>query len=327
MSSKVKSTAASKRKANEVSASAKGKEKVVEVAEPPAKRCKDGDLLVKGDISEPTIDFRDLSELDRVVIKTVNSRQGLRWNLFVRNKKEDGSPSDTISPFRWSFSEYHKLSMPPKQWERDNGNSGANKKAQPFALSIPLGLQDEVDAAFIKFMEELRLRIAAYLLEDTKFKEWAEREGLEITLETFDNPNFWKGPLSWWSGCVDLKARCEFGFDGKPTHIIIDNSVEEQRRLFQAANIVKGDGICGTFTNATFYAMVMDVLDKDIGEKVRSPMVGMTTAVTILIRIDANQMEKIAPGGEVDNGEEVSALNAGGWKQLSILNSLKKISK
>lgn len=155
--------------------------------------------VLKGDISKPTVDISDPDGfISRLFIQKVNSKKSNRWKLFVWAQKEDGSLSeDTLEEIRFAVP-IHRINMVPKRFKSDN-------KA-PYAFSLPLPNVDKADSWDAKmefFFNTFRRAVAATL----------EGEGVlpeGYSSESFDDPKFYKGPVSSWSGGTDFKTRFEF---------------------------------------------------------------------------------------------------------------------
>lgn len=167
---------------------------------PAVEKKKMGDFwLIKGDISKPTVDIADPEGfIARLFIQKVNSKKSNRWKLYVWVTNEDGSISeDTLEEIRFAVP-IHRINMVPKRFKTDS-------KA-PYAFSVPLPNVDKTgswDAQAEFFFNHFRKAIAATL----------EGEGVlpeGYTAESFDDPEFYKGPVSSWSGGTDFKTRFEF---------------------------------------------------------------------------------------------------------------------
>lgn len=167
---------------------------------PAVEKKKMGDFwLLKSDISKPTVDIADPDGfIARLFIQKVNSKKSNRWKLFVWTTNEDGSISeDTLEEIRFAVP-IHRINMVPKRFKTDN-------KA-PYAFSVPLPNVDKAgswDAQAEFFFHKFRSAIAVTLEADGVLPEG-------YTSESFEDPEFYKGPVSSWSGGTDFKTRFEF---------------------------------------------------------------------------------------------------------------------
>ncbi len=302
------------------STAARASDKEKEVAKTVLKKTRDGISMDNGDLSRPTVDLSDLDDLkNRLVIRIVNSRSTHKWTIWVKKKLESGKLSeDTIQPIRFRIDDPHKIMWQPKRFKEGPG--------QPFACSIPLGTLREDDRAIIDFLTALKLLIAQFLLDHSDKKNII---GEEAALEWFDNPEFYKGPLSFWQMNVDLKARFEYEFNShKPTFLLMDCSIPTSPRLMTPDYVESDNGLSGTFTLGGFYVMMgktkIQVTNEVGGQETREEerlMCGMTCAATVIKRISTQQMEVLDPTDKTDIADDIQAQISGdAWKNLSWLS-------
>lgn len=349
-----KSTKGTKRKTPEDDSSAlpkgrvksadKGKEKEQPIAEhikevvdkvftdraqptsPPKKKSKDGFVLELGDISEPTFNPSDLEDFaNRFVIRGTQGRsaKSKRWTMHVRAKDPvTGALSQVVlQPIRFELVTPHRLAFQPKRFRAG--------ETEPYSMIVRLAAEScTEDGALLAFLEKLQDLIAKFLCTMSAEERTKIFGALEVEEDSFRDPDFWKGFVSWYEGHGDLKARFEWNtFTKVPTFLCLDLSVKEKPRSFHPSYFQPGDGICGTYTIGGFYVSHMsldeEVLESGVVLPVRQHLIaGATCAATCVERYTQTQMDEIKPPESDGVSPAVDkAISNGEWK------SLKKYSK
>lgn len=246
----------------EVAADERGKLETQQEEEQ-AKRNTFGILWERGDLSKPTVNFRDDPDwycdpenwyVRRIIPKgkTGNKGVGARFEVGLWVDKAD----DRVKPIRIGIKTPRFIWNAPRQFlEEGKVYTPSEQASKPFTMSVPLDMLDEDENAMVDFLN-LIPQVARYHLWDNL----GVTQRTEIWQDVNpDSDQFWqdnfKSPVKYWDANTDLSVRFDKMRD-KEQYIIYNFSLSNTiPQMTGPEYLQKMNGVCGTFTIPSFYIM------------------------------------------------------------------------